>query len=91
MTLIPVPQGMLTDAERWQPPPYTEAEYMALGKDIWSLAGRDDPTRFDDLLHMALAFMGAVALDGTREPVSQRRAIELLRAMQERVTNGPTP
>jgi len=66
---------------------YTDDEYEAFCAAVWSLAEDEDLTRFDDLLHAALAFIGAIALD--RRPGSVDRAVALLRAMEQRALWGP--
>lgn len=69
------------------PEPFTEDEYDALITSVWSL-DNDDPTRFDELLSHALAFIGRIALDGANG-LEESRAAELLRAMEQRSLWGP--
>lgn len=67
--------------------PYDPAEFEALIEAVWSLED-DDPTRFDELLHAALVFIGRVAF----APIGGQwdwHAAELLRAMEQRALWGP--
>lgn len=69
------------------PGPYDPAELEALMEAVWSLEG-DDPTRFDELLHAALVFVGRVAF----APIGGQwdwHAAELLRSMEQRALWGP--
>lgn len=73
---------------------YDPAELEALFRAVWSLDGDEDPTRFDELLHAALVFLGrlAVAPDGTyvtSTPTGRADMALLLRRMELRATLGP--
>lgn len=71
--------------------PYTDDEFEALAWSVWSLTPDEDPTRFDELLAAALAFVARIAL--LEDPEVLRtvvpKARNLLREMQLRVLNGP--
>jgi hypothetical protein len=68
--------------------PYTVDEFDALISSVWSL-DTDDPFRFDELLNVALGFIGRIALDGSLPKFDRGRAAELLRAMEQRAVHGP--
>lgn len=67
--------------------PYDPAELEALIEAAWSLEGDADPTRFDELLHAALVFLGRIALNPF--PAERGLATQLLRSMEQRALWGP--
>lgn len=69
------------------PGPYDPAELEALIDAVWSLDGDIDPTRFDELLHAALVFIGRIALNPF--PTERGIATRLLRSMEQRALWGP--
>lgn len=82
-----LPTGSTGAAATASVDPYHPGEFDALIASVWSLEGADDPTRFDELLTAALAFIGALALR-TDHHVAERAA-DLLRRMEQRALWGP--
>lgn len=74
--------------------PYTFAELEALYTSVWSLEeDGTDLTRFHELLHAALVFIGRIALydedDGDTAAAWSPDAAALLRTMEQRALWGP--
>lgn len=85
-----LPAGSTGAAATASVDPYHPGEFDALIASVWALEGADDPTRFDELLTAALAFIGAIAIDGVPPRLTTpHRAAALLRAMEQRALWGP--
>lgn len=72
---------------------YKLEEFEAFIGAVWNFApdpdAEDDLTRFDELLHAALVYIGRVALDPSTDPFDADRAARLLRSMELRALWGP--
>lgn len=78
-----------TDGDGRKPPePMGRLEYDAIVGTIWSDLD-DDPTRFNDLLHAALGYIGGLALAFDADPGVADWATAVLRSFEQRALWGP--